>query len=370
MATVALTENRTVAEVAPELRPGPLFVVGMWRSGTSLLYALLNQHPEIALMYEAELALLRPLFWMPGGSADWAERWNFWNSALDRHQIRVSDVPSGRLQLPDALRAVYTEYARRKGASIWGGKSPNYYDSLTRLARTFPQAQFIVIWRDPADICRSVMRAGEKDDWFSKRGIPHRTLFGLHQMKRECDQLVARGVPVHQIRFEDLIHDTASTMTRICQFLNIPFDSRMTSLAGADRSAVYEGEHHAGVKSEKIVERKPRPEVLPAQLLKKIRRYMSFWRAQYGAAWLPPAQSEAATAEAGNPRVPGRTEQIKDELLFRAIRTLDAAVVIIYCFAPLALLRKYREAKAQKRGLSVVGESAKAKPVALNEPDE
>ena len=46
----------------PEQGHGPLFVVGMWRSGTSLFYALLNQHPQIKLMYEDELPLLWPLF--------------------------------------------------------------------------------------------------------------------------------------------------------------------------------------------------------------------------------------------------------------------------------------------------------------------
>ncbi|MCU1303513.1 MAG: Sulfotransferase family, partial [Candidatus Sulfotelmatobacter sp.] len=34
---------------------GPIFVVGIWRSGTSLLYTLMNQHPQIALTYESDL---------------------------------------------------------------------------------------------------------------------------------------------------------------------------------------------------------------------------------------------------------------------------------------------------------------------------
>jgi hypothetical protein len=33
----------------------PVFVVGVFRSGTSLLYALLNQHPRVALMYECDV---------------------------------------------------------------------------------------------------------------------------------------------------------------------------------------------------------------------------------------------------------------------------------------------------------------------------
>ena len=44
---------------------GPVFVVGMWRSGTSLLYALLNQHPQIGLMYESDMLTLSPLFLIP-----------------------------------------------------------------------------------------------------------------------------------------------------------------------------------------------------------------------------------------------------------------------------------------------------------------
>ena len=46
-----------------EITAGPVFVVGIWRSGTSLLYTLLNQHPLIALMYEADLPLLKQLFY-------------------------------------------------------------------------------------------------------------------------------------------------------------------------------------------------------------------------------------------------------------------------------------------------------------------
>jgi len=34
------------------MNKNPVFVVGVFRSGTSLLYSLLNQHPEIGLMYE------------------------------------------------------------------------------------------------------------------------------------------------------------------------------------------------------------------------------------------------------------------------------------------------------------------------------
>src|SRR5258707_13051817 len=105
MATLCLTEERPTGP-ASVLRPGPLFVGGMWRSGTSLLYALLNQHSQISLMYEAELPVLRPLFMLRGGKSDWTKRWNFWNSALDRHQISADEIPDSVKDLDNAGRSV------------------------------------------------------------------------------------------------------------------------------------------------------------------------------------------------------------------------------------------------------------------------
>src|SRR5438477_10606067 len=117
----------------------PLFVVGMWRSGTSLLYTLLNKHSQISLMYEGDLPVLSPLFVVPRKKENWLTRWDFWNSAVSRHRIDVARIPDGIGDLRTAMEAVYRQYA---GDSIWGCKSPNYFDSMTRVAEVFPSARF------------------------------------------------------------------------------------------------------------------------------------------------------------------------------------------------------------------------------------
>ncbi len=174
---------------------GPLFLVGVWRSGTSLLQTLLNQHSQIGLMYEAELPLLKPLFPFRAAKADWLARWDFWNGALNRHGIdplAVIPRPSG---LRSAAETIYRGYAARNGAIIFGEKSPNYWDSLRRLSKTFPFARFIILWRNPLALCRSVMSAGQSDPYFAKRGMLLRTLLGCRQLKAQRDGLVARGIP-------------------------------------------------------------------------------------------------------------------------------------------------------------------------------
>jgi hypothetical protein len=323
---------------------GPLFVVGMWRSGTSLLYALLNQHPEIALLYEGDLPLLTPLFWFTRPKKDWVERWDFWNSALQRHHIDHTAISRTVDSFADAMSFAGREYARKKSATIWGCKSPNYYDSMSRLSRQFPDARFIVIWRDPADICRSILRAAQAPTWFRKAGIAHRALFGYRQMKQQADQLIASGVPVHQIEYAELVQNPANVMESVCHFLGVPMHERMLNLAGADRSAIYEGNHHALVKSEKIVASRERPEVLPPALEKKLRRYISLWQKEFGGHWpnVPPTLAKHLAQ-------PGRLERYFDFLKYRALRGLDFIIVVAFCFAPLRFLRKYRDMKHDRQ---------------------
>src|SRR5258708_2405509 len=117
-----------------QMSAGPLFVVGMWRSGTSLLYALLNQHPQIGLMYESDLPLLSSLFLLRRRSSWWLNKVDSWNGALTRHKIEPALIPENISDLPVAFSAVAQQYARTKGATAWGCKSPSYYDYMTELA--------------------------------------------------------------------------------------------------------------------------------------------------------------------------------------------------------------------------------------------
>ncbi len=317
---------------------GPVFVVGIWRSGTSLLYTLLNQHPQIALTYESDLFLLRSLFRGGSSKSDWLERWKFWNSALSRHKIDTSQLPARFSHYPEAATAVWKQYA---GARIYGDKSPNYFDAMQRLARDFPNARFIVIWRDPADTCRSIIRASKGSAFFAKRGITHRALIGYRRLKGDCDALVRRGVPLHQIHYEEMIQSPETVMRGVCWFLEIPFDTRMATLDGADRSAIYEAPQHEGVKSGKIGIEADREEVLPPALRDKIAAYVAYWKRESGGSW--PLYPHSA----GDAKPIGLIDRARDGIHFRLLRAFDRFTAFVYCYAPIRWLRTYRGAKAE-----------------------
>jgi hypothetical protein len=325
--------------VSHDSSPGPLFVVGIWRSGTSLLYALLNQHPQIALMYEGDLPLLWPMFLGERSKLDWLARWDFWNGALQRHKINSDHFPGTVPNLKSAMEKVYRSYS---GLAVWGCKSPNYYDSMQGLAQMFPNARFIVIWRSLEDICRSTTRAGQQGSWFSRKGMVHRTILGYRRMKLECERLASMGAQVYEIHYEELVSDPAESMSRICQFLQMPFVACMSRLRDADRSAIFDDSHHAMVKSAEIVSSQQRPEVLAPALKKKIARYINLWRDEYAGRWpvYPPAEDRYCR--------PSLIERCSDLLIYNLLRAYDRMVVFIYCFAPLSLLRSYRALKRRQ----------------------
>src|SRR5260370_20945350 len=109
------------------MSPGPVFVVGMWRSGTSLLYALLNQHPQIGLMYESDFPLLPSLFLLPRKSSSWIPKVDSWNGALTRHKIDAAAIPEDTVGLPNALRAVAQQYASKQVPTTSGWHSPTQH---------------------------------------------------------------------------------------------------------------------------------------------------------------------------------------------------------------------------------------------------
>ena len=322
----------------------PLFVTGIWRSGTSLLYALLNKHPQIALLYEGDLPLLRA-GWRTK-PADLESRWNFWNSAVDRHGIESDCFLTSNPAL--AATGVYKAHATSHRAAIGGEKSPSFYEHLPHLARTYPKASIIVIWRDPLEICRSIHAARATRSWFCRRGMMIRALLGCQLLKDGVEYACARGVRVHQVTYSELTRNTGDVMRGICAFLGIEYWPGMATLDGSDRSAIYEGQHHSGVRSDEIRAESSTGAALPTELTEKIARYVYFWHKRY-TAW--PLLAEARTCSNGGP---GLLERFRDRIAFDAYRLLDAAILRLYCFAPLQILGAYRRRKNRLQGSACI----------------
>jgi hypothetical protein len=113
----------------------------------------------------------------------------------------------------------------------------------------------------------------------------------------------------------------------------------MASLGTADRQGFYEGEHHQLAKSDRILAARSRADLVSAQFKEKIDVYLSFWRNKYNGEW--PVYPKGIPNHAGL-KASGR---IADRLYFRLLRRFDDATAAVYCWAPIGLLRRYRQSK-------------------------
>jgi Sulfotransferase family len=225
-----------VAELIP-IRPGTIFpfIVGSGRSGTTLLRAMFDSHPDLCIPGESGFitrlgrnadkrytlngrfhidVFMRDLFAHP--------RFDRWH--LDKGDVEVSLRDAEIRSFADAIRCVYAAYARSRGKPLYGDKTPVYVMHIPYLAELFEEARFVHIIRDGRDVALSHLSIAEwgpgtieeaAQEWKSMVGAGRRAGMAL-----------ASGRYV-EIKYENLIADPEAALRPVCDSLGLPFDDRM-----------------------------------------------------------------------------------------------------------------------------------------------
>src|SRR5512145_1853257 len=139
------------------MQPPMPIIVGVPRSGTTLLRMMIDAHPAVAIPPETgflpALADLDPA----SGSSDAAWQiitgFHTWpDFQLDPAVLRTTLDRLSPASPADAARAFYRLYAQRHGKARWGDKTPTYGTQLDRIASLLPEAHFIHLIRDGRDV--------------------------------------------------------------------------------------------------------------------------------------------------------------------------------------------------------------------------
>ena len=336
-----MQKEKPVAGNGERSASGPVFVVGVLRSGTSLLYALLNQHPQVALMYECDVWDFPEALSGIRFKRDWLRRQEFYNQALSRHRLTFGDSLRGleKVTTPEDLYRVFSE---SKDKPVFGEKSPFYCGHMQRLVRHHPGCRLILLWRDPVEIYQSVVRAGNKGRFFRRRGISSRLIFYREQMIKQAAELESAGVPLCHVTYVDLIADTEKTCRRICQFLRIDFNAKMLDLTDADLSAVYPGPEHNHLRRGRIERQQFADETgienMNPVTLNKLQRFGARWHRLQNR-WLGPTTEVPVSPE------PSVAERLYCGMAGLFFRTVDNVIRALFEFLPLTWLRTYRQIK-------------------------
>jgi LPS sulfotransferase NodH len=217
----------------------PLLVLGVRRSGTTLLRVVLDRHAQLAIPDES--------YFVPqlaGRHRDAIDVDAFVDdlrrlSTLRDWDVSVEDVRA-RLRpgmpLGQAIAAVYETYAADRGKSRWGDKTPMYMQHLPLLERLFPDALYVHLIRDGRDAAVSFL--GMPQGIVTKTWAHPRTAADFacqwHSEVKAAQSLGRRVGPDRylEVRYEALVADPAAEVERICAFAGLPFEPAMLEYAG------------------------------------------------------------------------------------------------------------------------------------------
>jgi len=197
----------------------PFFIVGAPRSGTTLLAAMLDRHPDVAVSPETDFFLLGP----PRGSDRRSLVEAFFEMPRARDLGLTPDAVAARLAdrpcTPGALmESVLDEYANRRGARFVGEKTPEHLLCADAILAAIPKAKLICVERDGRDVALSLLRAGFTHELL--RIHCHRWLEATRTADRLCRSEPER---FRCVRFEDLLESPEPRLRELSTWLGFEF---------------------------------------------------------------------------------------------------------------------------------------------------
>jgi len=242
--------------LAGEQRFRPFFIIGVARSGNTLFRRILTSHSKLYIPPETfVLGECIQKFQHFGKRMNWPDLVHFVFSLFEFHGEfhtfdvwlgplvnRLLDLPGRQRNLAFLLNSFYRYHARMHECSMerWGDKTPlNSLDdtlvrgdiplrigegvpeTLKRLRKVFPDAQFIHIYRDGCDVAHSFLRGG------FVANVEDAGTRWLHTIRQTRRFVQEHSEQCHSIRYEDLVGNSEDAVRHVCRFLYIEFEPSM-----------------------------------------------------------------------------------------------------------------------------------------------
>jgi hypothetical protein len=213
----------------------PIFVLGVPRSGTTLLRVILGAHPLVLGLPETP--------WLLGSYGEGASlRGLLTLLAEDRTGIVQNVAGVQKADVYGAgrafLEAMFAPILARRGKKLIAFKTPDDIKFLEFLVALFPDASYVHICRDGRDVALSYV--AKKGSWFARfgehGGVDFFTMFRRwHDWESKTREILSAGrVSSLSLRYEDLVARPEAEIRRISGFLGIDYDPAMLRIEAAN----------------------------------------------------------------------------------------------------------------------------------------
>lgn len=209
-------------------RPVPLFLLSLPRSGSTLAQRILAAHGPIATASEPWILL--PYLYTLRKGGTYAE-YNH-GSLVEAIEDFCDVLPAGREDYLAEIRELALRLygkASPDGARYFLDKTPRYHLISEEIVATFPEAKFVVLWRNPLAVVASIM-----ETWSGGRWNLYRFKVDLFDGIENLVSTSRRhGNNIHTIRYEDLVTNPTETWEGVFRYLDFAFEpSTMEQFSG------------------------------------------------------------------------------------------------------------------------------------------
>lgn len=212
------TAGRAAAWTNPEYTPCKIaFLVGIPRSGTTLLDSILRSHPDIDVIEEKPM--LSPV--SEEVSRKQTTDPNFLDCLDEEQFAALRQIYFNELNL-------YRDLSRPNALVI--DKFPLNSARAGLIHRLFPEAKFILALRDPRDCVLSCFMQNFKpnDAMANFLTLEDGAKF-YHQVMQLWSQYESDlQLNVQRVRYEDIVADLSGTVRPLLEFLELPWDEAVT----------------------------------------------------------------------------------------------------------------------------------------------
>lgn len=228
----------------------PIFVVGVGRSGTSLVQSILAGSPEVSFL--PETSFLRRL--VISGRLDGIYRRGGLDAlvtelAMDRFLRRVDfdwkasifnkALLQGEPVGLQAYRRLQEGQANRANTGRFGDKDPRLIEQIGYLREAFPGAYVVHVIRDPRDVLASKLKA----EWARGRSaLVHIAIGSLqYRLGKVGGRKLLAGTYVEVI-YEALLRDPALETRKLCEAVGLTYSEKMLEFSSSAGLLVTEDE--------------------------------------------------------------------------------------------------------------------------------
>lgn len=194
----------------------PIFIVGMPRSGTTLMQSLLNHNSELAIAPETHFFVYLNSIKASDLKFDEYIRSTYVKSLNLNIEEFVNSVQKeiNEKNFKSIFDALLRTYLAKQGKTIVGEKTPAHYEHLDTIFSWYPRARVIWLIRDP----RAVASSYKFVPWGNKGVISP----ALRWRGSQRELLRWQGDErIHTVRYEDLVLHTDEELKKVYTFLGI-----------------------------------------------------------------------------------------------------------------------------------------------------